>query len=68
MTIELPKEIREKFDQWYDETYGQVYHEEHKCMCLNAFMMAIRFMCVDATPVQEYRLYKYFSEQLHDCS
>jgi hypothetical protein len=63
---EIPKEIRERFDRWYASEcvpFNDAMSEEIKYnSCLNAYIEAIRMMCVDATAYEEYQLYCCFDK------
>jgi hypothetical protein len=63
---EIPKEVRERFEQWFDKWYEinepELTKEYYRDVALNAYIEAIRMMCVDATAYEEYQLYCCFDK------
>jgi hypothetical protein len=67
---EIPKEIRERFEQWFSEYIRMNAHRLNSKsvydgqldIALNAYIEAIRMMCVDATAYEEYQLYCCFDK------
>jgi hypothetical protein len=63
---EIPKEIKERFEQWYKDKYVQATNDLTQDQTYNiafaAYIEAIRMMCVDATAYEEYQLYCCFDK------
>jgi hypothetical protein len=63
---EIPKEIKERFEQWYKDKYVQATNDLTQDQTYNiafaAYIESIRMMCVDATAYEEYQLYCCFDK------